>query len=149
LDCLTCLSLSGERRISPGPIIYESIYWVVDHAYPTTHPGWLVILPKRHVEALHELTEEEFQELAQIEYRLVQVMHLDPTVQKEYLICFAEGEGFHHVHFHVVPKPVDLPAHLKGPCVFALLQVDKEHAIATQELTRFCEEFTRKLEAIR
>src|SRR5215472_11682267 len=146
MDCLTCLNLSGERRISPGPFIYEGTHWIVDHAYPTTHLGWLVILPKRHVEALHELTKEEFQELAEIEYKLVQVMHTDPSVQKEYLMCFAEGEGFHHVHIHIVPKPVDLPAHLKGPRVFALLAVDEEHAIATQELTAFCEEFTRKLQ---
>jgi diadenosine tetraphosphate (Ap4A) HIT family hydrolase len=121
---------------------------MVDHAYPTTHLGWLVILPKRHVEALHELTREEFQELAEIEYKLVQVMHTDASVQKEYLMCFAEGEGFHHVHFHVVPKPADLPAELRGPRVFALLAVDAEHAIAAQELIAFCEDFTRKLEAI-
>lgn len=149
MHCLTCLNLSGERRISPGPFIYEGNGWVVDHAYPTTHLGWLVILPKRHVEALHELTREEFLELAEIEYRLVQVMGTDPSVQKEYMMCFAEGEGFHHVHIHVVPKPANLPVHLKGPRVFALLTVDAEHAIPAQELTAFCEEFTRKLQAIR
>ena len=148
MDCLTCLSLSGEQRISPGPHIYEGVHWVVDHAYPTIHLGWLVILPKRHVEALHELTKEEFLELAEIEYKLVQVMHSDPTIQKEYLMCFAEGEGFSRVHFHVVPKPIDLPAHLKGPRVFGLLKVDKEHAIPAQKLTAFCEDFTRKLAVI-
>lgn len=149
MDCLTCLNLSRERRISPGPFIYEGTYWMVDHAYPTTHLGWLVILPKRHVEALHELTREEFLELAEIEYKLVQVMHTDPSVQKEYLMCFAEGEGFHHVHIHVVPKPANLPARLKGPRVFALLAVDAKHAIPARELTAFCEGFTRKLQAIR
>ena len=149
MDCLTCLNLSEERRISPGPFIYKGTHWVVDHAYPTTHLGWLVVLPRRHVEALHELTREEFQELAEIEYRLVQVMRMDSAVQKEYLMCFAEGEGFHHVHFHVVPKPADLPAELKGPRVFAFLTVDKEHAIPAQELTTFCRDFMRKLETIR
>ena len=149
MDCLTCLNLSGEHRISPGPCIYQGKYWTVDHAYPTTHLGWLVILPHRHVEALHELTREEFLELAEIEYKLVQVMHTDPMVQKEYLICFAEGEGFHHVHLHVVPRPADLPAHLKGPRVFALLTVDEEHALPAETITAFCEDFTRKLEAVR
>jgi diadenosine tetraphosphate (Ap4A) HIT family hydrolase len=148
MDCLTCLNLSEERRISPGPFIYKGTYWVVDHAFPTTHPGWLVILPKRHIEALHELTKEEFQELAEIEYKVIQAMHTDPAIQKEYMMCFAEGEGFQHVHIHVVPKPADLPAHLKGPRVFALLAVDEEHAIGTQELTAFCEEFKRKMEEI-
>jgi diadenosine tetraphosphate (Ap4A) HIT family hydrolase len=146
--CLTCLSLSGERRISPGPYIYEGTHWIVDHAYPTTHLGWLVILPKRHIEALHELTRQEFQELAEIEYRLVQVMHTDSSVLKEYMMCFAEGRGFAHVHIHVVPRPVDLPAEIKGPRVFALLAVDAEHAIPAQEITAFCEEFTRKLQAL-
>lgn len=143
MTCLTCLNLSGEQPISPAPFIYEGTYWVVDHAYPTKHLGWLVILPRRHVEALHELTREEFQELAEIEYKLVQVMRTDPAIQKEYLMCFAEGEGFHHVHIHVVPKPANLPARLKGPRVFALLKVDKKHA--AKKLTAFCEEFTRKL----
>lgn len=147
MECLTCLNLSGERRISPGPYVYEGIYWMVDHAYPTTHLGWLVILPKRHVEALHELTREEFLELAEIEYRLVQVMHSDVSIQKEYIMCFAEGQGFHHVHIHVVPRPIDLPAERKGPRVFGFLEVDAEHAIPVQELTAFCEEFTRKLQA--
>ena len=148
MECLTCLNISGERRISPGPLIYEGSYWLVDHAYPTIHLGWLVILPKRHVEALHELSREEFLELAEIEYRLVRAMHMDSAVQKEYLMCFAEGEGFQHVHFHVVPKPFDLPAELKGPRVFALLAVDKEQAIPAEKLTAFCEEFTRKLQTV-
>jgi diadenosine tetraphosphate (Ap4A) HIT family hydrolase len=149
MECLTCLNVSGERRISPGPFIHQGTYWVVDHAYPTIHLGWLVILPKRHIEALHELLPEEFQELAEIEYKLVQVMHTDSAVQKEYLMCFAEGEGFQHVHFHIVPKPDDLTDDLKGPLIFARLAVDAEHAIPAQTLTAFCEEFTRKFQALR
>ncbi|HKF36859.1 MAG TPA: HIT domain-containing protein [Ktedonobacteraceae bacterium] len=149
MDCLTCLSLIGERRISPGPFIYEGTYWVVDHAYPTTHLGWLVIVPRRHVEALHELSKEEFEELAQIEYKLVQVMHTDAAVQKEYLMCFAEGESFHHVHVHVVPRPADLPDDLKGPRIFGLLASDETQAIPTPTLSAFCEEFTRKYRAVR
>ncbi|QBD78043.1 HIT family protein [Ktedonosporobacter rubrisoli] len=149
MECLTCLNLSGERRISPGPYIYQGESWVVDHAYPTSHPGWLVILPRRHIEALHELSKEEFQELAEIEYKLVQAMHTDPAVQKEYMMCFAEGQGFHHVHIHVVPKPANLPEHLKGPRIFELLKVEGEQALSAEALTAFCEEFTRKLQAVR
>jgi hypothetical protein len=47
----------------------------------------------------------------------------------------------------MVPKPLNLPAELKGPRIFAQLAVDKEHAIPAQELIAFCEEFTRKLQA--
>lgn len=147
MKCLSCMSLSGERRISPGPYLYQGTHWIVDHAYPTTHLGWLVIVPKRHVEALHELSREEFQELAEIQYRLVQVMSTEPGVQKEYMMCFAEGEGFQHVHVHMVPKPDDLPVEVKGPRIFARLEVDEEHALPAPELTAFCEAFIRKLRA--
>lgn len=74
MEYLSCRSISGEKRISPGPFIYEGTYWLVDHAYPTSHLGWLVIVLKRHAEALYELSREEFGEMAEIEYRLAQVM---------------------------------------------------------------------------
>ncbi len=48
-DSYTRRSLSGEQRISPGPTIYESRYWLVEHAYPCRMLGWLVIVLKRHV----------------------------------------------------------------------------------------------------
>lgn len=51
-DCHTCRSLSGERRISPGPTIYEGRNWLIEHAYPTGLKGWLVIVLKRHADAL-------------------------------------------------------------------------------------------------
>ena len=49
-ECWSCPSLSGERRISPGPFIHDGRYWMVDHAYPTRLPGWLVLVLKRHAE---------------------------------------------------------------------------------------------------
>ncbi|HLI71700.1 MAG TPA: hypothetical protein VKV19_18235 [Ktedonobacteraceae bacterium] len=36
MECLICLSLSGERRISPGPFIHKGAYRVVDHAIPAS-----------------------------------------------------------------------------------------------------------------
>jgi diadenosine tetraphosphate (Ap4A) HIT family hydrolase len=105
------------------------MYWLVDHAYPTSHLGWLVIVLKRHAEALHELSREEFAELAEIEYRLAQVMSRDPHVEKEYMMCFSEAQGFRHIHVHFVPRPRNLSAELKGPDIFALIRVDEAHAV--------------------
>jgi diadenosine tetraphosphate (Ap4A) HIT family hydrolase len=148
-ECASCLSLSGERRISPGPFIYQGREWVVDHAYPSSYLGWLVIVPRRHVEALHELTPEEFAELVDIQYRLVQVMGAQSGVAKEYLMCFAEGEGFHHVHIHVLARPADLPEEFRGPRIFAFLAVDADRpAVPAADLTVYCQAFTRQLTAI-
>src|SRR5579863_8262585 len=115
MECLSCRSISGEKRISPGPVIYEGTYWLVDHAYPTSHLGWLVIVLKRHAEALHELSRAEFAELAEIQYKLAQVMGKNPHVEKEYIACFGEVPGFNHIHVHFVPRPKNLSAELKGP----------------------------------
>jgi diadenosine tetraphosphate (Ap4A) HIT family hydrolase len=149
MDCYTCRSLSGEKRISPGPIIHEGIYWIVDHGYPTSLKGWLVIVLKRHVEALHELSQEEFAELAQIQYRLAQVMHQGTSIEKEYTMCFAEGEHFHHIHVHFVAISVDLPVEARGPRIFSTLNVDEQYAVPDNEIVASCEEFKRKYQALR
>jgi hypothetical protein len=62
-------------------------------------------------------THEEFRELADIQYRLAQVMRSRASIEKEYMMCFAEAEHFQHVHIHFVAKPVDLPLKFRDiPC---------------------------------
>jgi diadenosine tetraphosphate (Ap4A) HIT family hydrolase len=144
MECLSCRSISGEKRISPGPFIHEGAHWLVDHAYPTSHLGWLVIVLKRHAEALHDLSRAEFAELAEIQFKLAQVMRQDAQIEKEYTMLFAEAPGFSHIHIHFVPKPSDLPAELKGPAIFALLKVDEAHAVPPDTIQAFCEDFRAK-----
>ncbi len=139
MTCLTCLSNSGEQRISPGPTIHEGVYWYLEHAYPTTLKGWLVVVLKRHVEALHELTAEEFAELGLIQARATKLLFEVVDCEKEYLMCLAESEGFHHIHVHIVPKSRDLPDELKATRIFALLKATAEEALPTQEVKAFCE----------
>jgi diadenosine tetraphosphate (Ap4A) HIT family hydrolase len=145
MECLSCLSLKGIQRISPGPFIYEGNYWVVDHAYPTSLKGWLVIVTWRHVEALHDLTHEEFKELADIQYRLAKVLGSSSTIEKEYMMCFAEAERFHHIHIHFVAKPRDLPQEAKGPRIFSCLNVDQQSAVSPDEIKRLSEELKEAL----
>src|SRR5690242_13625866 len=89
-ECYSCRSLRGEARISPGPVIYEGEHWVVEHAYPCGLEGWLVLVLKRHVQALHELTEAEFTELARLQMKTANVLHEAFGCEKEYSVCFAE-----------------------------------------------------------
>lgn len=139
MDCYTCLSNSGERRISPGPTIYEGKYWFVEHAYPVGLKGWLVLVLKRHLEALHELSAEEFRELADLQHRTVSILHQELGCQKEYLACYAEAEGFSHVHIHVTAKPHGLLNELRGPAIFRMLKVTSEEAVPPEEIKEFCE----------
>src|SRR5260370_12981866 len=88
-ECFSCRSISGEKRISPGPYIHEGNYWLVDHAYPTSLKGWLVIVLKRHVEALHELSQEEFKDLADIQYKLARMIGQIPFTFRQNIISLS------------------------------------------------------------
>jgi diadenosine tetraphosphate (Ap4A) HIT family hydrolase len=145
MECWTCRSNSGEKRISPGPTIFEGKYWLVEHAYPVKILGWLVIVLKRHAEALHELTAEEFAELAQIQAKVIPLLYEELHSEKEYISCYAEMEHFRHIHVHVFARPPDWPEELKGGRSFALLKVTPEEAIPPNEIITFCELLKNKL----
>ena len=140
MECYTCRSLSGERRISPGPTIVEGRYWLIEHAYPTRLKGWLVIVLKRHCEVLHELTREEFAELSELQALAVRMLHTELDCAKEYAICFAEAEHFQHIHFHIVAKSRDLPDEFKGAQIFAMINVSEAEALPREDIRTFCEE---------
>lgn len=148
VDCASCRSLQGIKRVSPGPDIYTGRYWVVEHAYPTRYRGWLIMVLKRHAEALHDLTKEEFIELGEIQYKLVKAMEQGENVAKEYIMCHAETERFAHVHIHVVPKMTFTPDIFKGPNIFNLFKCPPDKALTPEEITAICEEYTARIAAI-
>jgi len=146
VDCFTCRSISGEKRISPGPTIYTGKFWLVEHAYPSKLKGWLVLVLKRHVESLHELDREEFLELADLQHKLASLLFQELDCEKEYSVCLAEAEHFHHIHFHLIPKPRGLPDELRGGRVFTLLNIEEKDAIPPGEIRVFCEHLKARFE---
>lgn len=137
--CVTCQNVSGQKLISPGPFIYEGQYWLVDHAYPTGLKGWLVVPLKRHATALHELSGEEFAELATLLERSTKLLREELGCEKEYAACFYEAEGARHVHVHVIARPPDLPDELTGTGIFAMLRPTAAAAVPREEIQVFCE----------
>ena len=140
LPCYSCLSNTGERRISPGRTIYTGEHWLVEHAYPCGLVGWLVIVLKRHAEALHELSPAEWAELGHLQQRTAMLLHLALDCEKEYVMGLAEVPGFKHIHFHVVAKPRDLGAELAGTRIFAMLKVSAAEAVPPENIAAFCEQ---------
>ena len=90
-DCPVCAANQGIKRISPGPVIYEGMAWQVEHAYPSSLLGWLVIVLRRHAEALHELTEAEAEELGVLQRAAAMALHQELGCAKEYSICYGEA----------------------------------------------------------
>src|SRR5206468_2831802 len=120
INCKTC-ELLTRRDAGLAPAwdnIHRTRYWDVVHCYNTALPGWLVLVCRRHVEAVHELTDEEVVELGILLRRVSQALRDATGCVKTYVVQFAEAEGHSHVHFHVVPRMADQPAERRGPQVF-------------------------------
>jgi diadenosine tetraphosphate (Ap4A) HIT family hydrolase len=131
IGCLSCFD-SARSDLAPRDRVYLSSRWRVAHAFGTQLPGWLVVLPRRHVTVLDELTSAEQAELgpllAAVTAALREIIHCNKT----YVALFAEAEGFEHIHFHVVPRMADLNADFRGPFIFGLLGGDTATQLSEQ-----------------
>jgi diadenosine tetraphosphate (Ap4A) HIT family hydrolase len=121
--CLTCAN-NNRPDLAPRERVYVGPHWRVAHAFGTALPGWLVVVPRRHVTALDELTAEESADLGPLLSELTAAMRSVLGSAKSYVALFAEAEGFAHVHFHVIPRAADLADDLRGPRIFWLLGGD-------------------------
>lgn len=121
---------------------------MVDHAYPAAYPGWLVIVLKRHAEALHELSFDEFRELADLQYGAVQALSHIFSSSKEYVMAFGEGDGFAHLHVHVVPRSADLPAECRGANIFKCLDPSPDERLGSAQITSISEQLAQGMRVI-
>ncbi len=107
-------------------------HWRVAHCFDTALPGWLVLVPRRHVTSIAELTDAEAATLGTWQVRLSRALRAVTGCPKTYVVQFAEKEGFAHVHFHVIPRPADLPADRIGPRIFGHLGVPEDQRVGDQ-----------------
>jgi diadenosine tetraphosphate (Ap4A) HIT family hydrolase len=131
--CFSCIN-DVLADLPPRERVYVGPRWRVAHAFGTSLPGWLVVLPRRHVIALDELTAEEAADLGPLLRALTSALREVLGCSKTYVALFAEAEGFEHVHFHVVPRQPDLDRSLRGPRVFGLLGGDPAGHVPSQEM---------------
>lgn len=121
-ECYTCAMEAEFDTLPPRERVAHDRHWRVAHATGTSLPGWLVLLPRRHLTAVHELTDAEAAGLGTWQVRLSRALRAVTGCDKTYVVQFAEAEGFAHVHFHIVPRDGDLPPRYRGPGVFGLLR---------------------------
>ncbi len=120
----------------PRAEVWSSEVWRVAHAFDTSLPGWLVVVPRRHVVAMAVLDDAEAAELGPLLVDLGRALEEVTGCVKTYVMQFAEAEGFGHVHLHVVPRAADRAPLLRGPRVFALLGVPEGERLPEAEQDR-------------
>ncbi|MEU9135175.1 hypothetical protein AB0D33_04235 [Streptomyces sp. NPDC048404] len=57
--CFACNQEAEFVGLPPRERVTYDQHWRVAHALNTALPGWLVLLPRRHVAAVHDLTDDE------------------------------------------------------------------------------------------
>lgn len=146
--CITC---EQETHLDAGPLWQQIALdsdWRVTHAYDTSLRGWLVLVPRRHVVSVAELTEREARSLGLWQVRLSRALHVVTGCSKTYIAQFAEAEGFSHVHFHVVPRMADLGEEVRGPRVFGMLGRPASASVTPEEMDTLAELVGHQLELV-
>lgn len=130
-----CRSCAALRAPDPAPRLRlaETSSWVVAHAFDACLEGWLVVLPRRHVEALDELDRDELAQLGPLLGAVTAALRQVTGCQKTYVVLMAEAKGFPHVHFHVVPRAADLDERFRGARIFGLLGGSEEFSEVAAE----------------
>lgn len=134
--CLTCqlLARRDAGEAPPWDSIVRTDYWDVVHGYNTSLPGWLVLVTRRHITAIDELTDEEAAELGVLLRRTSAALRDITGCVKTYVMQFAEAEGHSHVHFHIVPRMADQPDDRRSTKIFGYLGVPEEERVAEERM---------------
>jgi diadenosine tetraphosphate (Ap4A) HIT family hydrolase len=120
-------------------------HWRVAHAFDTSLPGWLVVLPHEHVESLAELSPEAALELGPMLRDLSRALAVVTGCTKAYVMFLAEAEGFAHVHLHVVPRMPDQPAEERGPRIFARLGRPEGEQVPAADMEQLAQRLAAEL----
>jgi diadenosine tetraphosphate (Ap4A) HIT family hydrolase len=146
------MACDNNARFAANPMsipdrerVYADDSWRVAHSFDSALPGWLVVLPRRHVTAMHELTAEETAPLGTLLHTLSTALHDTTGCTKAYLMFFAEAEGFGHLHIHVVPRMPDFTDDVTGPRVFAYLKQPKADWVPDDEQDHIAREIRARL----
>jgi diadenosine tetraphosphate (Ap4A) HIT family hydrolase len=131
-QCITC-DLIARRDAQEAPLwdsFYRTPFWDLVHSYNTSLPGWLVLVSRRHIIAVDELTTAEAAELGLLLREVSLALKEITGCVKTYVVQFAEAAEHPHVHFHVIPRMADLPDDRRGPHIFAYLGVPEEERVS-------------------
>jgi diadenosine tetraphosphate (Ap4A) HIT family hydrolase len=145
-DCVTCAA-NARPDLPPRERVHLGPCWRVAHAFGTALPGWLVVLPRRHVVSLDELTPVEAADLGPLLRDVTSALRQVTGCAKTYVALFAETEGFSHVHFHVIPRQPDIDPALRGPRAFGLLGGDPARHVPADVMDQIAIRLTAAMSA--
>jgi diadenosine tetraphosphate (Ap4A) HIT family hydrolase len=131
-SCKTC-ELVARRNQGNAPLwdcIYQTAFWDVAHCYDSALLGWLVLVARRHIASLAELTNQEAVELGQLIRNTSFALKEVTGCVKTYALQFAESQEHQHVHFHIIPRMPELPEDYRSTQIFKYLGVPEKERVS-------------------
>ena len=149
-ECHTC-ELTARRDKGEAPLwdnIFRTQYWDLVHSYNTSLPGWLVLVARRHLAAIDEMSAAESAELGGLLQQVSASLKQVTGCQKTYVMQFAEHPQHPHVHFHVVPRLNEQPETHRGPRVMKYLQVTEDEYVTEDVMNALSTQIRQALLAL-
>jgi len=104
MDCIFCKIVSGDI---PSHQVYEDDKVVGFFDILPISPGHTIVVPKKHIADVEDLSEEEFSAMA-IAVKKIGKAIMDSLGVKGYSVFLdnksAANQHVPHIHFHVVPR---------------------------------------------
>lgn len=144
VGCYTC-ELTARRDAGTAPLwdcIQRTSNWDIVHSYNTSLPGWLVLIARRHIASIDEMSVAEATALGPLLRQTSIALKAVMGCSKTYVVQFAEAPGHPHVHFHVIPRMADLPAERRSNNIFSYLGVPVEERVSEEAMN----EIARKIQ---
>jgi ATP adenylyltransferase len=106
VDCLLCAMVKGEKQVETKVVFQDDKNMIVLNKFPY-NPGHLMVFPKRHVEKLQDLDEEElvlFFRLVKRASALIEETYRPEGINLGINQGRAAGASVTHFHMHIVPR---------------------------------------------
>jgi ATP adenylyltransferase len=104
--CILCLVRDKSEAVI-NLTVYEDKYFIVSvNLYPY-NPGHLILFPKRHIEDVRGLTNEENADRVKLEQELLDILDKEYGAMGYNLgfnIGNAAGASIPHLHMHIIPR---------------------------------------------
>jgi diadenosine tetraphosphate (Ap4A) HIT family hydrolase len=133
--CQPCDLNAEADQLPVRERVYLDPYWRVAHGWSSL-PGWLIIVLRRHVESMDQLTAEEAATLGSLLRAASIALKQVVGCEKTYAMLFAERPGYAHIHVHVVPKMSWFTDDDRSAAAFRFLNLPEAEQVGVEERDR-------------
>lgn len=115
--CDVCAALRDPARWADVRV-HEDPLVVLAHVPPSSvdavdgYPGHLLLVPRRHVESPGAVSDEEAERIGLWLARGTQL--LESICRAEHVYLARLGDGWRHLHYHLIPRHAGTPGEYRG-----------------------------------